>query len=202
MARETPRVAGEEYGVSSIPMHPPVGIQRPEDIGLSSRQLAAPPREVGRQPAGVGLVSRIGVGAPHPPPEPHPARKLQEEQSISDFVDDVAPKIDVEGLTMDIMMPIYAELEKKAMEAERRAEDANDTIVQLQKKKDKLMARVASETEARTKNDAKVWRLAQNLIKAQTSAEHAEAGLNAANEDLEAKERVLTDQQDRLLKER
>ena len=45
-------------------------------------------------------------------------------------------------------------------------------------------------------------RLAQNLIKAQTSAEHAEAGLNAANEDLEAKERVLTDQQDRLLKER
>ena len=196
MARATPRVAGEIYGVSSIPTHPPV-VRRPEDIGLSTRHMEGAP-----QKASVGLATRIGVGEPHPPSEPHPARKLQEEQSISEFVDSVAPKIDVGGLTMDIMMPIYAELEKKAVEAERRAEDASEMIVELQKKKDKLMARVSSETEARTKNDAKVWRLAQNLIKAQTTAEQAEAALKAANEDLEAKERVLTDQEQRLLKEK
>jgi hypothetical protein len=206
MARVTPRIAGEDYGVSSIPTHPPV-VRAPEDVGLSTKQMEGPGRHAQhpsarRAPAGTTL-ARVGVGEPHPPHEPHPGRKPpQREQSISDFVDSVAPKIDVGGLTMDIMMPIYAELEKKAMEAERRAEDAAEKIVELEKKKDKLMARVASETEARTKNDAKVWRLAQNLIKAQTTAEHAEAGLAAANEDLEAKERVLTDQEQRLLRER
>ncbi len=208
MARVMPRVAGEDYGVSSIPSHPPV-VHAPEDVGLSARAMQAPPRQVEqprqvqRAPAGAALASRIGIGQPHPPVDPHPGRKApQREQSISEFVDSVAPKIDVAGLTMDIMMPIYSELERKAMEAERRAEEAADTIAALNKKKDKLMSRVAAETEARTKNDAKVWRLSQDLIKAQTAAEHAEASLNAANDQLEAKERVLTDQEQRLLRER
>ncbi len=209
MARVTPRVAGEDYGVSSIPSHPPV-VHVPEDVGLSARAMQGPPpRQVAqpptvqRAPAGTTLASRVGVGQPHPPAEPHPGRKPpQREQSISEFVDSVAPKIDVGGLTMDIMMPIYSQLEKKAMEAERRAEEAADTIAALEKKKDKLMSRMSAETEARTKNDAKVWRLAQDLIKAQTAAEHAEASLEDANNQLEAKERVLTDQEQRLLRER
>lgn len=207
MARVTPRVAGEEYGVSSIPTHPPV-VRAPEDVGLSARgmrggQRQAQPPTSQRAPAGTTLASRIGVGQPHPPADPHPGRKPPErEQSISDFVDSVAPKIDVGGLTMDIMMPIYSELEKKAMEAERKAEEAAVRIVELEKKKQTLLSRVATETEARTKNDAKVWRLSQNVVKAQTAAEHAQAALKSANDQLDAKERVLTDQEHRLLQER
>ena len=62
------------------------------------------------------------------------------------------------------------------------------------------MSRVGAETDARAKLDAKVWKLAQNLIQAQTATEHAEASLKDANDQLEAKERVLTDQEQRLLR--
>ena len=234
MARVTPRVAGEEYGVSSIPTHPPV-VHAPEDVGLSARAMQGPPpRQLQpqsqpqpqpqsqsqsqsqpqprpqpqpppsqRAPAGASLNGRLGVGDPHPPADPHPGRKiLQRDVSVSEFVDSVAPKIDVAGLTMDIMMPIYSELEKKAMEAEQRAGEAAATIARLQKTKEKLMSRVGAETDARAKLDAKVWKLAQNLIQAQTATEHAEASLKDANDQLEAKERVLTDQEQRLLRER
>ena len=41
MARVVPRVAGEEYGVSSIPTLPPA-VRQPADIGLTTRQVGGP----------------------------------------------------------------------------------------------------------------------------------------------------------------
>eukprot|EP01045_Picozoa_sp_COSAG04_P025060 COSAG04_NODE_3225_length_3029_cov_2.159044_2_plen_639_part_00 len=169
MARVVPRVAGEEYGVSSIPTLPPA-VRQPADIGLTTRQVVDPsPR-------------RAAQMQPHPPAEPHPSARAAPSQSVEEFIGSVSDKMDVGGLTMDIMMPIYAELEKKALEAEHRADEAAEAAKRLRADFEKQQRRLHAETEKK--------------------AEQASLALKGASRELEAKDTVLTDLNERLLQER
>ena len=189
MARVVPRVAGEEYGVSSIPTLPPA-VRQPADIGLTTRQVVGPsPR-------------RAAQMQPHPPAEPHPSARAAPSQSVEEFIGSVSDKMDVGGLTMDIMMPIYAELEKKALEAEHRADEAAEAAKRLRADFEKQQRRLHAETEKKAQNDARCMRLVSELTKAKATAEQASLALKGASRELEAKDTVLTDLNERLLQER
>jgi hypothetical protein len=154
LARHTPRVAGQSYGISSIPSlpsprHPHLGlrghhldggnfdahpVRRPDSRrghgggGGSARQpqppRGPPPSGALRQPRQVG---QAGGGG-----EPMLEQELQLRSELE-------KEYDTGALTLDIMMPIYAEVERKRIKALDHAEQLESKLSKLHSKNDELV---------------------------------------------------------------
>ena len=72
---------------------------------------------------------------------------------------DLGLKYKADELTLDTMVPVFKDLEQRAVDSEARAKKADAENKELKSQREKLVARVQLEVETRLKNDAKMQRL-------------------------------------------
>jgi hypothetical protein len=201
MARVTPRVAGQSYGVSSIPHLPaangtfrkPSKVPAVIGVHLDGMEFGVPGFHSDRPRS-----RRSGRGRdPRPPSAPRPDvghRVVAQNAGITE------DKYDAGALTLDVMMPIYAELEKNKIASDGRAASIAQQLADLQSDNDKLTDRIQVESQTRIRMDAKLLTLTGELKHSKAAEGRAESLSAQLQKELESAHDVISSGQQLLQK--
>ena len=235
MARVTPRVAGQSYGVSSIPSLPPASQRQINLAGVkldtaeADRGSGAPrptSRRGGNRKSRSSAEGSASARSASPRRrthtvggdllEPRPPSAPQTEQLMVGTVPFAAAEhkmhienagildhhYDAGALSLDVMMPIYAELERKFIRSVTQASSLGEELGVVQKNNAVLLGRVQTESQNRIRMDAKILQLTSELNKARETASRAEQKADSLQDELESSQRVISSLQQRLQTER